>query len=215
MNNKTFYFFQALIALVIIVALLFAAAYLLEARAKNSPTPETGPISALDACQLPTSAVKDDTTINFQWRQVTVRADSTTESVLFFTSANNDFLCQAWRDTTGHYDSVVTSMGVFQATNGTALTYEIGIPPQGTDLAPTQLIIGQVPTGTTEVEIVTSDQEHRDATIGHGWYLAWVSLADSSTKVVEIDALGADGQNLTYMLNPGGLSVGDTAAVSN
>jgi hypothetical protein len=171
-------------------------------------------VSAVEACQLPPSALKGGQVLEFQW-QLVVRGDTPAESVLFFTSGTNDFLCQAWRDTTGHYDSVVSSLGGFQATNGAALTYEISLPPQAGDLAPSQLIIGQLPTGTASVKIVTSDQEPHQATLGHSWYLAWISLAHVGDKVIEIDALGANGINITYLANSAGLSVGATAAVSN
>ena len=217
-QGEVVYRLMVFILFLVIIALFF--------RPLSSPAPTStavpdgsvGPLSVINACQLPTAAGKGDTTINYQW-QLMVRADTPTESVLFFTSDTNDFLCQAWRSPNGHYDNVVSSIGGFQTTKGAALTYEIGIAsPIASDEAnrsPAQLLIGQAPTGTTVVEIVTSDQEHHQATLGHGWYLAWVSLSQAGDKVVEIDAVGANGINITYLANPSGLSVGDTAAVSN
>jgi hypothetical protein len=203
------------IVIFVSVVVLLGLSFPRDVSTKASSTPSSnGPVSALNACQSPASAGKGGTTLNFQW-QLMVRADTPAESVLLFTSGSNDALCQAWRDSTGHYNNVVTSLGGFQATDGKALTYEIDVPPSVTDLAPTQLIIGQLPTGTTDVEILTSDQEHHQATLGHGWYLAWVSLTHVGDKIIEIDALGANGINIIYLANSDGLSVGATAAVSN
>ena len=190
--------------------------------ATPSVLPGGSAVSAVEACQLPASAFKGGQTLVFQW-QLAVRADTPTESVLFFISDNNDFLCQAWRNAAGRYDNAVASLGGFQPTKGTALTYEIGIPePIASTSAsgeaigtPAQLLIGQLPTGATAVDLLTSDQSPHEATLGHGWYLAWVTLAQAGDKVIEIDAVGANGLNLAHLANPAGLSVGATAAVSN
>lgn len=171
-----------------------------------APTPEPGPVSAVEACQLPGSDVKGGGT--YQW-QLVVRLDSLQESDLVFLSGSNRLVCQAYRGSDGTFDSSSTSVGGFQ-TAGDVLTYDIGGNSDSTDSA--QMVGGQVPDGTASVDVITTDGSHHAAAVANGWYLGWAMTTDPTNEVVEIDARDSTGKVIARLADPSGLQAGGSPA---
>jgi hypothetical protein len=156
--------------------------------------------------------VKADGTLDFAW-QLAVRLDSPQVSVLFFTSGSDGLLCEAWRGTDGNYgSSTVTAIGGFEPLYGAALTYDSGSQPATGATWPSRLVIGQMPRSAASIEIVTADGEQHDASIGNGFYLAWVSTGNQPSEVVEIVARDTIGTIIARLADPSGLQPGASAA---
>jgi hypothetical protein len=172
-----------------------------------APTPEPGPVSAIEACHLPGSDVKGGGT--YQW-QLVVRLDSPQESDLVFLSGSDRVVCQTYRDSDGTFDVSSTSGGGYEATAGNVLTYDIGGLSDSTYSA--QLVGGQVPYGTASVDVVTTDGDHHAAAVANGWYLGWATTIDPTDGVVEIDARDSTGKVIARLADPSGLQAGGSAA---
>lgn len=196
----------------LIVAVLGVAVAASRVWAAPQPTTASEPVSAIEACQLPATADKGGGTLSFTW-QLAVRLDSPQVSVLFFTSGSDSLLCQAWRETDGnYYGSSTTSIGRFSPRSGAALTYEGGSNSTAGETWPSQLVIGQAPSSAASIEVVTSDGERHNATIGNGFYLAWVSTGEMPSKVVEIVARSGDRTIIARLADSSGLQPGASAA---
>jgi hypothetical protein len=193
--------------LLAVVAAVLVAVGVMRLAQPSAPaeTPAPGPVSVIEACQLPGSNVKAGATIDYKWHLL-VRLDSPMESVLLFASGSNRFLCDATRGPDGTYASVITSTGGgFEPEPPAALTYDDGTIMSPGQTYPSQLVVGQVPAGTAWVDVVTADGEHHDATIGNGWYMAWAAVVDPSDRVVEIDAHDSTSKIIASLADPNGL----------
>ena len=196
---------------VVAVVLVAVGVMRLGQSAAPAETPAPGPISVIEACHLPGSDVKDGATIDYQW-QLIVRLDSPMESALLFASDSSRFLCDATRGPDGTYASVITGGGGdLEPGSPAALTYDDGTIMSPGQTYPSQLVVGQVPAGTAWVDVVTTDGEHHDATIGNGWYMAWAAVVDSNDEVVEIDAHDSTGKVIASLADPSGLQAGSSA----
>ena len=196
------------------VVLVGAAVLVFTQAPHPAATPEPSPVSAIEACHLPSSAVKGGATIDYQW-QVAVRLDSPQQSTILFVSGTNRLLCQADRGPDGTYPTVTAAGGgLVQMPADNALTWDEGnLPPQsGTDRS--QLIVGHAPSGTAWVDVLTSDGEDHNATIGNGWYMAWAILTGPTDSVVEIDARDSKGNILARLSDPAGLQAGGSGALA-
>ncbi len=194
-----------LVAALIVVALV--AVHVIEP-SELAPTPAVGPVSAIDACHLPTSDVKAGGT--YKWQMV-VRLDSPQESVIVFDSGSNRLLCEAYRGPDGTFKSTFISIGGHQPRSGAALTYETGSTTAQGETYPTQMVIGQAPVGTASIDVVTTDGEHHYATIANGWYIAWATITGQGQEVVEIDARDSTGKIVARLADPSGLQAGISA----
>jgi hypothetical protein len=180
--------------------------------ATPQPSSTPAPVSAIEACHLPHTAEKANGTLDFGW-QLAVRVDSPQESVLFFTSGSDSLLCEAGRGTDGDYgSSTITFIGGFEPQHGATLTYDRGSQPATGSTWPSQLVIGQTPRSAASIEVVTADGEQHDATIGNGFYLAWVSTGNRPSEVVEIVARDTAGTIIARLADPSGLQPGASAA---
>jgi len=196
----------------LLVAVLVVGVAVSRVSATPQPTSTSEPASAIEACHLPDTAEKADGTLDFRW-QLAVRVDSPQVSVLFFTSGSDSLLCEAWRGTDGNYgSSTTTAIGRFTQQYGAALTYDSGSEPATGDTWPSQLVLGQAPRSAASIEVMTADGEQHDATIGTGFYLAWVSTGNRPSEVVEIVARDNAGTIIARLADPSGLSPGASAA---
>jgi hypothetical protein len=192
------------VAALIVVVLV---AFRITQSSEPAPTQSPGSVSAIDACQLPSSDVKSGGT--YKWQMV-VRLDSPQESAIVFVSDLDILQCEAWRGSDGTFYGSFMGVGTFQPRSGTALTYDIGTGPSTT--YPTEMVIGQVPSGTGSVDVVTTDGEHHSAAVGDGWYLAWATTTGQEDEVVEIDARDSAGKVIASLADPSGLQAGVSAA---
>jgi hypothetical protein len=197
-----------------VLVLCALVAVILVAGRFAQPTPPAqasaqGPVSAVDACHLPSSDVKSGGA--YQW-QMAVRLDSPQETAIIFVSGSSKLLCWAYRASDGAFDSTVTAGGGFQPGAGTVLTLYGDTSATPADAYPAAMVFGQVPTGTATVDIVTADGEHHSAAMGNGWYAAWATLTGPGDNVVEISARDSSGVTISRLADPAGLEPGESPA---
>jgi hypothetical protein len=203
---------RGIFGMLLLVAVLVVGVAVSRVSATPQPTSTPGRVSAIAACHLPDTAEEANGTLVFGW-QLAVRVDAPQVSVLFFTSGSDSLLCEAWRGTDGNYgSSTTTAIGRFVPRYGAALTYDGGSEPATGDTWPSQLVIGQAPRSSASIEVVTADGEQHDATIGNGFYLAWVSAGNRPSEVVEIVARDSAGAIIAHLADPSGLQPGASAA---
>jgi len=203
---------RGILGTLLLVGVLVAGVAVSRVSATPQPTSTPEPVSAVEACHLPDTAEKADGTLGFRW-QLAVRVDSPQVSILFFTSGSDSLLCEAWRGTDGNYgSSTTTAIGRFAPQHGAELTYDSGTRPVIGNSWPSQLVLGQTPRSVTSIEVVTADGELHDATIGSGFYLAWVSAGNQPSEVVEIVARDSAGTVIARLADPSGLQPGASAA---
>ena len=180
----------------------------------SSLRPSSSPAtrSAVDACSLPSSDPKAGGPLTWT---LAVRADSPEQANLLFVSGWVRLLCTADRSPDGSFGSVVTSMGgsPSEAPVGGALTYETGTGPAAGGEYPTLLVVGRLPRGTVRIVVTASDGEHRDATLGDGWYLVSIA-AGPSDEPTEITAFDAAGKVIARLANPDGVQPGGSASAA-
>ncbi len=174
--------------------------------AAPGPTPTPVSVSTIESCHLPDSEVKGGATLNFTW-QLAVRQDSPEVSVLLFTSGSSVLTCETWRGADGNFGaSAVTSIGGWEPRASDQLTYETANEP-ATSQTGSAMVIGRAPNAAASIEIVTSDGERHMATVGSGFYLAWVT-ATPGADIVEIDARDSSGNVVARLADPSGLEPG-------
>jgi hypothetical protein len=178
-------------------ALSVAAALALAACAAPPPVPG-GPTSAIAACHAPPSAEKGGATLTFAW-QLAAEEDRPEGSTLFFVSGTNDLLCQAFRSADGRFGNTSSGIGGLDPVSGSGLTYDTGTD---SSTGETQIVVGRMPLKAVAVAITGADGVEQAATLGKGFYLAWLT---TSQPVVSIVARDANGLELGRITDPAGL----------
>jgi hypothetical protein len=168
--------------------------------------------SASEACQLPASDPKAGGSLSWQ---MAVRLDSPQETDILFTSGGATLLCMAYRTTDGSFATTTTAMGGKPDVPlvGDALTFETGSTPSAGSQYPTQLVVGRMPRATAHIEVITSDGQRRDATLGSGWYMVYADTTNG-TLTTEIDAYDSVGRVIARLADPNGVQPGATEAAS-
>jgi hypothetical protein len=168
--------------------------------------------SADEACRLPSSDPKAGGPLSWQ---MAVRLDSPQQTDILFTSGGITLLCMANRTTDGSFATITTAMGGNPNVplTGDALTIETGSGSPAGSQYPTQLVVGRMPHATAHIEVITSDGQRRDATLGSSWYMVYADTTNGAL-VTEIDAYDSVGRIIARLANPNGVQPGASEAAS-